>query len=96
MFNYSPHPDTRSAESGEFYLLHHKLHSDSLEVLVDRDTPKGSQMFEDYGDNPNALYLDHHGFVPDVRTSAPTCTRHTGVLTVWLLMYHRRETLSTV
>ncbi len=26
---------------------------------------KINKVFEDYGDNPSSLYLDHHGFVPD-------------------------------
>lgn len=33
-------------------------------MKADRATNAGDQVFEDYGDNSNALYLDHHGFVP--------------------------------
>ena len=33
-------------------------------MKADRATNAGEQVFEDYGDNSNALYLDHHGFVP--------------------------------
>mmetsp|Transcript_703 Transcript_703/g.894 ORF Transcript_703/g.894 Transcript_703/m.894 type:complete len:972 (+) Transcript_703:13-2928(+) len=67
MFNYSPHESARALESGAFYLRHHKLdkqNKKTLTVTADRDTLKGQQVFEDYGDNPSSLYLDHHGFVP--------------------------------
>ena len=34
-------------------------------MKTDRFTPSGgNQVFEDYGDNPNSLYLEAHGFVP--------------------------------
>uniref|UniRef100_A0A7S2WNH5 Rubisco LSMT substrate-binding domain-containing protein n=1 Tax=Rhizochromulina marina TaxID=1034831 RepID=A0A7S2WNH5_9STRA len=63
-FNYQPHPQPRAAASGEFYLEHHQLGEENLLVLSDRATSSGGQVFEDYGDNSNSLYLDHHGFVP--------------------------------
>jgi hypothetical protein len=78
MFNYSPHPSPREAASGAFYLDHHVLeHADEgtrgeegskgmLRVYADRATLEHAQLFEDYGDNTNSLYIDHHGFVPDV------------------------------
>eukprot|EP00667_Euglena_gracilis_P006962 EG_transcript_7025 len=34
-------------------------------VLSDRSCKAGDQVFESYGDNDNAIYLDYHGFVPD-------------------------------
>lgn len=36
MFNYSPHSDPRPPNSGNFFLEHHKLSSDALQVTADR------------------------------------------------------------
>lgn len=47
MFNYSPHKDVRSMESGAFYLRHHKLDKEfekTLTVTTDRNTKKGDQV----------------------------------------------------
>lgn len=63
MFNYQPHTEQRRAESGAHFLKYHKLGRDTFKVLVDRHTEPGQQLFEDYGDNDNRLYLEHHGFV---------------------------------
>lgn len=66
LFNYAPHSETRKAASGEFFTNHHKLAATAdggITILADRDVPKGSQVFEDYGDNNDDLYLKYHGFV---------------------------------
>ena len=66
MFNYAPHPLSRPANSGEFFLEHHKLHRDGhLAIFADRATTLGQQLFEDYGDNKDNIYLQYHGFVPE-------------------------------
>ena len=36
MFNYSPHPDSRPSNGGNFFLEHHLLKDEGLEVLADR------------------------------------------------------------
>lgn len=64
MFNYKPHAESRQAQSGEFFLKYHKLQNDgSIVVLADRDCVAGEQLFEDYGDNSDTIYLQYHGFV---------------------------------
>jgi hypothetical protein len=37
----------------------------SIVVRADREVAAGGQIFEDYGDTDNSLYLEAHGFVPD-------------------------------
>ena len=48
------------------FLTYHRIdESGHLTVKADRDVKAGmNQIFEDYGDNGNALYLEAHGFVP--------------------------------
>ncbi len=71
MFNYEPHRNFRHAASGEFFLKHHVLHEDEplygdgISIYADRETLANKQLFEDYGDNPNEIYLKYHGFVPN-------------------------------
>ena len=72
MFNYAPQSVKREADSGEFFLLHHKLESSnagsdggsSLRIFADRAQLAGGQLYEDYGDNSDKVYLQYHGFVP--------------------------------
>jgi hypothetical protein len=64
MFNYSPHPDPRPSDGGNFFLEHHHLTDDGLVVLADRPSIQGVQLFEDYGDNSDRIYLQYHGFMP--------------------------------
>jgi hypothetical protein len=66
MFNYSPHPDPRPSNGGNFFLDHHHLTEEGLVVEADRDCPEGSQLFEDYGDNSDRIYLQYHGFMPAI------------------------------
>lgn len=67
MFNYEPHPTRRPHESGNHFLLHHKRDAGgSFTITADRNTDAGQQLMEDYGDNPNSIYLEFHGFVPHV------------------------------
>ena len=70
MFNFSPHPSTRKASSGEFFLKYHQItspssgSSPSIMIFNDRPCSAGEQLFEDYGDVSDDIYLLHHGFVP--------------------------------
>jgi len=49
---------------GEHYLKYHKQMQSSFNIHADRDIFPGSIVTEDYGDNSNYVYLQHHGFVP--------------------------------
>jgi histone-lysine N-methyltransferase SETD3 len=68
MFNYEPQPQqqVRDHENGAHFLMYHKLDTKNgvFRILADRATSAGAQLFEDYGDNDNYLYLHYHGFVP--------------------------------
>mmetsp|Transcript_21116 Transcript_21116/g.44014 ORF Transcript_21116/g.44014 Transcript_21116/m.44014 type:complete len:898 (+) Transcript_21116:1-2694(+) len=65
MANYQPRDDERAMENGNTFLRYHVLGEDgSMTVKADQSVPPSSQIFEDYGDNPNSLYLEAHGFVP--------------------------------
>ena len=63
MFNYQPHGESRNADSGANFLKYHQLSDDWFRVVADRAAAPGGQLFEDYGDNGNRLYVQHHGFV---------------------------------
>ena len=64
MFNYAPQKALRESGSGESFLKYHILGSDgSITVLADRAADSGEQLFEDYGDNNDDLYMKYHGFV---------------------------------
>jgi histone-lysine N-methyltransferase SETD3 len=66
MFNYqSQRGDQRANSYGEFFLHYHRIERGFFRVLADRATVKQTEVFEDYGDNPNNVYLQHHGFVPE-------------------------------
>jgi histone-lysine N-methyltransferase SETD3 len=65
MFNYQWEGVERVADNGAHFLRTHKLSDKSFDVSADRDCKAGEQLFEDYGDNDNYLYLQHHGFVPN-------------------------------
>ena len=67
MFNYASTGEARRNAAGDAFLKHHVWDADGgpLRVLADRDTRRGAQVFEDYGDNPNSVYLEYHGFVPE-------------------------------
>ncbi len=45
----------RVADSGAHFLAHHLIRDGTFTVLADRDTAAGDQLFEDYGDNDNAM-----------------------------------------
>jgi hypothetical protein len=53
----------RTADRGNHFLKYHILGKDSFTVLADREAAPGEQLFEDYGDNDNSVYAQHHGFV---------------------------------
>ena len=62
--NYAPVPALRESDAGNFFLKYHKLDDTNLQVFADRSCDEGDQFLEDYGDNPNTVYLEYHGFVP--------------------------------
>ena len=63
MFNYAPHHEEREANNGAEFLGYHKVQGGNFNVFSDRSCGPGKQLVEDYGDNTNALYINHHGFV---------------------------------
>jgi histone-lysine N-methyltransferase SETD3 len=67
VFNYAPHPEPRLSQNGDYFLKHHILDpkNGTLTILADRSCSNGHQVLEDYGDNPNQIYLQYHGFVPN-------------------------------
>ncbi|CAN0022489.1 unnamed protein product, partial [Heterosigma akashiwo] len=69
MINYSPQPVERESDQGKLYTKYHRLQQEGLRVFADRafrpGDGGGGQFFEDYGDNPNSIYFEHHGFIPD-------------------------------
>ncbi|KAJ8614485.1 hypothetical protein CTAYLR_000877 [Chrysophaeum taylorii] len=66
LVNYGPHPRAadREYDAGSFFLEYHRFEGGSLRTFADRPCAKGEQLVEDYGDNSNLVYLEHHGFVP--------------------------------
>ena len=56
---------SRAADSGAAFLKYHVVGRSTFEVRADRPAAAGTQLFEDYGDNSNAVYATYHGFVPD-------------------------------
>lgn len=66
MFNYKSHENFRMRESGEFFLKYHLLDSQGIRIHADRNAVKSQELFEDYGDNSDSIYMLHHGFIPDV------------------------------
>lgn len=69
MFNYQSNGIERQQQSGVFFLKHHILNmhvqGGGLTITADRDCESGAQLFEDYGDNADNIYISYHGFVPD-------------------------------
>eukprot|EP00736_Rhodelphis_marinus_P007322 Rmarinus@m.22557 len=85
--NYHPSPEPRPSDSGSQYTKYHKAPRSSdtdrfYELLADRDIPKGSQVFEDYGDNDNRVYLEFLGFVPESNPFACAHVPVTGAASV--------------
>jgi hypothetical protein len=75
MFNMAPTEAQLSREHsfemrGDDFAAGHKVVGDRVHVLADRDFVAGEELFETYGDNADAIYLQYHGFVPDVNPSA--------------------------
>ena len=72
--NYSPRPaenDDRKIgeQSYSFNLYHYFTNYDgnkkgSMIIRADRSTSRGMQVFEDYGENDNSLYIEMFGFIP--------------------------------
>lgn len=65
-FNYAPHANLRDSDLGSHFLHYHRVSDTYFTVLADRVAQAGDQLAEDYGDNGNDVYLQYHGFVPDV------------------------------
>jgi hypothetical protein len=68
--NYQPRQDERKKLKGKMkqtFMLYHERNdkSGSITVRADRNVLHGDQIFEDYGDIDNSLYLEAHGFVPN-------------------------------
>ena len=61
MFNYHPHQVERKADNGANFLRYHKMKNGRFQVFADRACPGNQQLMEDYGDNTNELYVNHHG-----------------------------------
>ena len=69
MFNYKPHADAseRKAENGKNFLRYHKIEKKIFYVYADRVADPSNNVFEytqlmeDYGDNTNEIYINHHG-----------------------------------
>eukprot|EP00633_Aureoumbra_lagunensis_P004459 CAMPEP_0197320818 /NCGR_PEP_ID=MMETSP0891-20130614/61797_1 /TAXON_ID=44058 ORGANISM="Aureoumbra lagunensis, Strain CCMP1510" /NCGR_SAMPLE_ID=MMETSP0891 /ASSEMBLY_ACC=CAM_ASM_000534 /LENGTH=784 /DNA_ID=CAMNT_0042812375 /DNA_START=596 /DNA_END=2950 /DNA_ORIENTATION=- len=68
MVNYAPLPRARQYDAGSFFLKYHYLDDQgNLHTRADRDCLyPGLQFLEDYGDNSNLIYLEYHGFVPQI------------------------------
>ena len=64
MFNFRPQKGDREHSQGQNFLHYHRIEGNMFNVYADRSTAAGKQVFEDYGDNPNLVYLIHHGFLP--------------------------------
>lgn len=68
--NYQARVDDRKQLKGRmnqsFLTYHARDQSNgSITVRADRNVHFGQQIFEDYGDIDNSLYLEAHGFIPD-------------------------------
>lgn len=75
MFNFAPTAAQLTREHsyetrGDDFAATHKVVGDEMQILADRDFVAGAELFETYGDNPDSIYLQFHGFVPDVNPSA--------------------------
>ena len=65
IFNYEKHSKPRATDNGNFFLqFHQRDASGAVSIFADRPTEQGRQLFEDYGDNTNEIYLQYHGFIP--------------------------------
>ena len=65
MFNFKPHNGSRPSNSGEFFLKYHILDENSISIRADRSCDVNDELFEDYGDSNDDIYLLYHGFVPE-------------------------------
>jgi hypothetical protein len=57
MFNYEPHENIRQSGAGDFFLKHHILDDEGLLISADRSHDENAQVYEDYGDNKDEIYL---------------------------------------
>ena len=57
---------SRQANLGSEFLKYHVIDDKktTVKILSDRPCRAGKQLYEDYGDNRNLVYLMNHGFVP--------------------------------
>ena len=68
MFNCRSTDTYRKEAMGNHFLQHHLLQHDGMHVLSDQETVQNHQVFEDYGDNDNSIYVQYHGFVLEGNT----------------------------
>jgi ribosomal protein L12E/L44/L45/RPP1/RPP2 len=66
IFNYEKHDKIRQTDNGNFFLQFHQKdpNTKAISIFADRYTESNTQLFEDYGDNTNEIYLQYHGFIP--------------------------------
>jgi hypothetical protein len=66
IFNYEKHDKSRQNDNGNFFLQFHQKdpNTKAISIFADRYTETNAQLFEDYGDNTNEIYLQYHGFIP--------------------------------
>lgn len=62
-FNGQAQQQVREHDNGQHFLKFHAIQNDGMVIRADRTTTKGSQVFEDYGDNDNYIYFLYHGFI---------------------------------
>ncbi|CAK4404433.1 unnamed protein product [Aphanomyces euteiches] len=64
MFNGHAHPDVRASNNGARFLDFHVLSNDAVRIYADRSCDSGAQLFEDYGDSDNYVYVSHEEITP--------------------------------
>lgn len=55
---------------GDLFASTHRVEKDRLIISADRSAEPGEELLETYGDNPNSIYFQYHGFVPSLNPSA--------------------------
>ena len=79
-FNPAPNSTTKNSKCakadhhfcccsyGEFFLHYHRVEQGEFRIFADRSTPADTEVFEDYGDNPNSVYVTLGGGFDDLFT----------------------------
>lgn len=71
--SYAYDSEPQEHDFGNTFLKYHKQMKSSFNIHADRNMLPGSNVVENYGDNSNFVYLQHHGFVP--RINPADCVR---------------------